>query len=124
MVFMEKQKLLKQKIEITKELKKFTEEILELSLKTDYIKVDSMIEHRQQYIDKINYINEEMNNINNVIVKDTDEIANLKKEARSLFKEIADIDKLIRNNINNELKEVKKSLNQPETLINSLNIKA
>ena len=121
---MEKQKLLKQKIEITKELKKFTEEILELSLKTDYIKVDSMIEHRQQYIDKINYINEEMNNINNVIVKDTDEIANLKKEARSLFKEIADIDKLIRNNINNELKEVKKSLNQPETLINSLNIKA
>lgn len=121
-MFMEK--LYEQKLEIAMKLKSFTEEILKMSLKTDYIKVDSMIEQRQQYIDKINYVNEEINNKNNVLVKDSDKIANLKKELREVFKEISEIDKLIRNNINNELKDVKKKLNQPETLINSLNIKA
>jgi chromosome segregation ATPase len=118
------EKLYKQKHEIAMKFKSFTEEILEMSLKTDFIKVDSMIEQRQQYIDEINHINEEIKNINNVVVKDPDEIADLKKEIREIFIEIAEIDKLIRTNINNELKSVKKILNQPETLINSLNIKA
>jgi soluble cytochrome b562 len=118
------EELLKEKLNAAKELKIFTEEILEMSLKTDFIKVDSMIEQRQQYIDEISHINEEINNISNVVVKDTDEIVDFKKEIREIFIEIAEIDKLIRTNINNELKSVKKSLNQPETLINTLNIKA
>lgn len=122
MMFMEK--LFKQKLEMAKNMKSFTEEIFEMSLKTDYILVDSMIEQRQQYIDKINCINEEINNKNIAFVKDTNDIAKIKKELREVFREIAEIDKLIRNNINNELKDVKKKLNQPETLINSLNIKA
>lgn len=117
------EKLLKEKLKAAQKLKIFTEEIMVLSLKTDYIKVNSMIDQRQQRIEKINNINEEIYKKNNSIEKDIEQIDSLKKEIREVFKDIVEIDKLMHNNITNELKIVKKKLNQPEELINSLNIK-
>lgn len=115
------EKLLKEKLEAAKELRSFTMEIKELSLKTDYTKVNSMIEERQQYIEKINILNAKINNENNSNALDTE---GLKKEIREVFMEISQVDNFIRNNINNELKIVKKNLNQPEASTYTLNIKA
>lgn len=118
------EKLLKEKLEAAKELRSFTMEIKELSLKTDYTKVNSMIEERQQYIEKINILNAKINNENNSNALDTEGIKKLKKEIREVFMEISQVDNFIRNNINNELKIVKKNLNQPEASTYTLNIKA
>ncbi|MGD9568596.1 MAG: hypothetical protein AB7V48_09750 [Sedimentibacter sp.] len=119
------EELLKEKLEVTKELRSFTKQILDVSLKTEYDKVNSMIEERQEYIDKINKINEKIIEIENkeanyTYSKDTRII---KKEIRLVFSEISDMDNLIRKNINNELKNVKSILIQPEST-KLVNIKA
>ncbi|WP_313162749.1 hypothetical protein [Sedimentibacter sp.] len=105
------EKLLKNKLEAAKELKEFTEKIVSLSLKTEYDKVNSMIEQRKLFIEKINFINEKLNDFG---TGETDEAKEIKKEIRTVFKEISDMDNLIRKNINTELRDVKKNLNQPD----------
>lgn len=113
--------LLINKLEAVKELRNYTKEIIELSLKIEYNKVNSMIDERQQFIEKINTINEEIKNSN---FSETSKVKNIKKEIREILKETADMDNIIRKNISNELKNVKKSLNQPDNHSKALNIKA
>lgn len=120
------EELLKNKLKAAKELVNFTKEIMEISLITDYDRVHSMIDERQQYIEKINIINEKMNEFSKIDenLVESSKVKNLKQEIRETFKEIAELDNSIRKNINNELISVKKSLNQPEALLGQINIKA
>lgn len=120
------EKLLKNKFEAVVELKNFTKEISAHSVKTEYDKVNSMIEERQQYIKKINGINEEINKATELCSSftESDEIKNLRKEIREVLKETVEMDNLIRKNISNELKSVKNILNQPEKSKKMVNIKA
>ena len=119
------EELLKIKLKAAKELKLLTKEIMELSLKTEYDKVNSMLGERQQFIEKINTINlrisEAKNNVNFIESK---EIKTLNNEMKNVFSEIFETDNIIRKNINTELKDVKQKLNHPETQTNSLNLKA
>lgn len=115
------EELLKNKLEAANELRNFTKEIMDLSLKTEYDKVNFMIDQRLQFIEKINAINEK---IKNCSFEETCEIKEIKNEIRETFKEIADMDNLIRKNLNEELKDVKKNLNQPEVTTKLINIKA
>lgn len=115
--------LLRDKLKIAKEFKKITLNINELPLKTEYDRVNSLIEERQQFIDGINTINEkiteEKNNKNYI---DLDRIKKLNKEIQQVFKEIYETDNKIRKNINIELKIVKEKLNYPEAYT-TVNIK-
>ena len=112
--------LLNNKLNAVNELKKYTEEIVELSLKTEYDKVNTMIDQRQKIIENINSINEK---IKTCCIAETGEINAIKKEIRSTLKEIADMDNIIRKNISDELKYVKKHLNQSD-ISQSISIKA
>ncbi len=114
------EELLKNKLNAVIELKKYTEEIVELSLKTEYDKVNTMIEQRQKFIEDINTINEIIKKCG---ISETVETIDIKKEIRSTLKEIADMDNIIRKNISDELKNVKKYLNQPDKS-QSISIKA
>lgn len=114
--------LLIAKIEKATELKNYTKEILSLSLKTDYMKVQSMIDNRQAFMEDIDKIDLQIKAINNIV--ENDEIKNLKKELRGIFKEITELDNIMRNKLNEELKSVKKNLNKPEVSTGLLNLKA
>lgn len=116
------EELLIKKIETAKELRSHTKEIMSMPLKTEYMKVSAMIDERQSYIEKIDRINAELKELDKNFIE-TNEIKALKKELREIFKEVSELDNLIRKNINDELKNVKKNLNQPETLSKTLNIK-
>lgn len=120
------EKLLKEKLELAKELKDFTKKIMEVSPKNEYDKINLMIDERQKYIEKIDELNSKISEMDNKKLNSlySDDVKIIKKELRLIFSEIADIDNLIRKNINSELKNVKKVLNQPETTAKSLNIKA
>lgn len=119
------EELLKSKLDLVKELKNFTKEIMGISPKNEYDKVNSMIDERQKYIEKINELNAKISEIENKDIKisHSDDVKTIKKEMRLIFSEIADMDNLIRKNINDELKNVKKNLNQPEATSKSLNVK-
>ena len=116
--------LLEEKIKNAKELQNLTKEIVSKSLKVDYMVVESMIDERRVYIEKIDKINAELKAFENYNYIETNEIEALKKESREIFKEISELDNIIRKNINEELKNVNKSLNQPEINSKFLNIKA
>ena len=112
------EELLRNKLEAAKELKKLTSFVNELSLIIDYNRVNSLLDERQQYIDKINVINEKISEVKskeNYV--ETNEIKKLNKDISRVFTEIYEIDKVIRKNINIELKSVKEKLNYSETNI-------
>ena len=105
------EELLKNKLKAAKELKKVTSVINELSLITDYNKVNSLIDEREQYIGKVNLINDKISKAeSNTSYIETNEIRRINKELRRVFIEINEIDNAIRKNINNELKTVKEKL--------------
>lgn len=117
------EELLKNKLKAAAKLKKLTAEINELSLKTDYDKVNSLIDKRQQLIDEIDAINEgviEKGSNNSSIC--SEDIKKLNKEIQKVFKEIYETDNIIRKNINIELKLTKEKLNRPQSST-SVNIK-
>ncbi|HBD64641.1 MAG TPA: hypothetical protein DC038_09425 [Clostridiales bacterium] len=120
------EELLKKKLEAAMEMKNFTEEIRSLSPKTDYDKINSMLDERQVRIENINAINEEIKKKEELYSKfgEFGKFDYLKKEIREVFKETAEIDNLIRKNLNDELKNVKSILNQPEEPTRLINIKA
>ena len=120
------EELLKNKLAAAEEFKDITREILSLSPKSEYEKVSLLIEKRQQYITKINIMDEKINKAKKLaeVVKESDEAKRLRNEIREIFKETADMDNLIRKKLNSELKNLKNILNQPETNIKLVNIKA
>lgn len=119
------EELLKNKLEAARELRSFTKEIMSMSPKTEYGRVSSTLGERQQHIEKINNINKKINEAEIAGgLPESTEIKSLKREIRGVFREIAEMDNLIRKKLNSELKSVKIILNQPEALTKSLNIKA
>jgi conjugal transfer/entry exclusion protein len=119
------EELLKNKLGAAQEFKDITNEILSLSPKAEYEKISSLIERRQQYIEKVNVIDEKINKNQELDDKFTEsnEAKRLKSEIRETFKETAKMDNQIRKNLNGELKNLKNILNQPETATNLVNIK-
>jgi hypothetical protein len=110
--------LLRNKLKAAEELKTLTLIINELSLIFDYNRVNSLIDERQQYIDKINIIDEKIIEAKcNTNYVETNEIKQLDKDIRKTFKEIYEIDKAIRKNLITELKTVKEKLNYSDTNI-------
>ena len=80
------EELLKIKLKAAKELKLLTKEIRELSPKTEYDKVNSMLGERQQLIEKINTINLRINEAkNNANFIESNEIKTLNKEIKNVF---------------------------------------
>lgn len=120
------EKLLRDKLEAVRELRSFTKEIMALSSKTEYDEVNSMLDERQRRIEKIDNINKDIDTIekSSGSITESGEIRNLKNETREAIREIAEMDNLIRKNINDELKGVKNILNQPEASSGLVNIKA
>lgn len=120
------EELLRKKLEAVVELRSFTIEISKLSPKTDYEKISAMIDGRQRYIEKINALGEEISKKEELYSKvgEADKFSSLKKEIRELFRETAETDNMIRKNLNEELKNVKTILNQPEESVRLINIKA
>jgi len=120
------EKLLKNKLEAVENLNNFTREIMELPLKVEYTKVSSMIAERKKYIEKINDIDIEINEYikNCGKFKESEEAKSLKIKIKILITETIEMDKEIRNNVNDELKSVKASLNQPKSYSKLVNIKA
>lgn len=123
---MEIEKLLKEKLEAVENINSFTKEIMALSLKIEYSKVNAMIIERQEYIKKINSIDLEINEYIKDCkkYKETDEIKSIKRKIKTLVTETIEMDKTIRKNVSDELKSVKANLNQPKTLSTLVNIKA
>ncbi len=120
------EELLRKKLEAVVELQSFTIEISKLSPKTDYEKISAMIDARKKHIEKINEISEEISKNEELYLRfgETDKFKVLKKEIMELFKEIAETENLIRKKLNDELKNVKNILNQPEEPARLINIKA
>jgi lipoate-protein ligase A len=118
--------LLDSKLKAAREFKNITIKTASLSMKTDYEKVNLLIEERQEHIEKINVINEEISKAEEPCSSftESDEIKRLKSEICEVFKETAEMDKLIRKNVNDELKNLKNILNQPETFTKLVNIRA
>ena len=117
--------LLNEKMEMAKKLIFLTKEISAMSLKTEYNKVNSMLDERQSLIENINNINTKLKElIQNDTFKETNEIKKLKNKLREIFKEINELDNVIRGNINDELRNVKKILNKPDSPSRLLNLKA
>lgn len=113
--------LFKSKLEAVERLKSFTREITELSFRTDYENVNSMVEKRKEFINEVSEIDEKIKKQN--VIKDTDEVKNIKKLIKQSVQEIIEMDKQIRKNLNDEIKIVKAKLNEP-TSSGQLNIKA
>ncbi|MGB4438639.1 MAG: hypothetical protein WBJ13_05290 [Sedimentibacter sp.] len=120
------EKLLKDKLEAVENLNDFTKEIKALQLKTEYNKVNAMINERQEYIKKIRNIDDEINEYikNHKKFKESEEAKNLKIKIRILVTETIEMDKEIRKNVNDALKSVKASLNQPQSFSKLVNLKA
>lgn len=118
--------LLNSKLKAAKEFKNITMKAASLSMKTDYEKVNLLIEERQQHIEKINVINEEISKVEELSgsLAESNEIKKLKSKICEVFKETAEVDKLIRKNVNDELKNLKNILSQPETSTKLVNIRA
>jgi hypothetical protein len=114
--------LFKSKLEAVERLKSFTMEITELSLKTDYEDVNSMVEKRKDYIVAVSEIDEKIKKISNLI--ETDEVKNIKKLINQSVQEIIEMDKQIRKNLSDEIKIVKARLNEPISSSGQLNFKA
>ena len=106
------EELLKNKLGAAKEFMSITREILSLSPKAEYEKISLLIEKRQQYIEKINVIDEEINKVQEIT--ESDEVKRLKGEIREIFRETSNMDNFIRKNLNSE----------PETPTKLVNIKA
>lgn len=117
--------LLNEKMEMAKKLSFLTQEISTISLKTEYTKVNSMLDERQALIEKINNVNTKLKElIQNDTFKETSEIKEIKIKLREIFKEISELDNVIRGNINDELRNVKRILNKPDSPSRLLNLKA
>jgi len=120
------EKLLNDKLEAVESLNNFTREIMELPLKVEYTKVNALIGERQKYIEKIEDIDIEINEYTKNRGKfiESEESKSLKRKIKILVTETIEMDKEIRNNVNDELKSVKASLNQPKSYSKLVNIKA
>jgi hypothetical protein len=109
------EELLRCKLKEANKFKELTQRINELSIKTEHVNVDSLIEERQGIIDNIDKINltikEEKSKEDYV---ETEEIKRINKEISRVFVKAYEIDNQIRKNINNELKTIKKNLNHPD----------
>lgn len=118
--------LLQEKLEEVEKLRNYTKQILSLSFKTDFEKINVMIKNRQKYesiiysidekIKKFNLESDEKFNENSMI---TDR---LKNDIRESVNQTIIMDKEIRNKLNNELKSMKEIMNEPEKT-SKLNIK-
>jgi chromosome segregation ATPase len=115
--------LLKLKLKKAEELKNYTLEIVSVSSKSDYMKIQSMLENRQALIDEIDILDKQIRELSLDSSMETSETKDLKRELREMFKEIYEIDNEIRKKLNDELKNVKKNLNKPESPT-TLNFKA
>lgn len=113
--------LLKEKLLLASFLKSLTKEIIALSSKQNYEKINLMLDERQAIIDKINLIDKDIKTQNQT---EDNKIKELKKQLKTIFIETAKLENLLRKNIIEELKQVKKNLNQQQAPSNSLNIKA
>ncbi len=118
--------LLQEKLEEVEKLRNYTKQILSLSFKTDFEKINVMIKNRQKYESIIYSIDEEIKKFNS----ESDEKFNensmiterLKNDIRESVNQTIIMDKEIRNKLNNELKSMKEIMNEPEKT-SKLNIK-
>lgn len=118
--------LYKKKLEAVEDLKLFTEKIMNLSFKIEYQKAEAMIDERADYYAKVKEADDKIKeSIDNTTgYKETSQIKNIKSLIRKSLEETIEMDKCIRKNLNEELKNVKLSLNQPSTSSKVLNVKA
>lgn len=120
--------LLKEKLDQVIKLKSLTQETLDLSSKAEALDIYNMIEGRQKYMDNIDLIEQKIKDLESTKKafnkEDENKIANINKEIKEHIKQIVEIDKEIRKNLNLKLKNIKIKLNQPEVLTNpKINLK-
>lgn len=117
--------LLQEKLEEVEKLKTHTKKILSLSSKTDFEKINVMIENRQKYMKNIDLINDkiEKNKQEQGYSDDSLITKKIKDDIRESIEQIIEMDAKIRKNTNEELSSTKELLNQP-IYIPKLNLKA
>jgi len=117
--------LLQEKLETAENLRNYTKQIMLLSTKKDFDKINSMIENRKNYEEVLNTIDEKIKNlkISENFCEDSMIIRSLKNDIGKSIKQTIDLDKEIRKKINSEIKDIKENLNQPQKT-SKLNLKA
>nr|WP_312577435.1 hypothetical protein [Sedimentibacter sp.] len=118
--------LFQEKLEEVYNLKNYTQEVILLLQKKDDEEIKCMIERRQRYIDQINLIDIQIKKLdynNEDYLKESYEIKEIQSEIKELIREIINMDKVIRKNINNELKRVKINTVQPDRTYKRVNLK-
>jgi len=108
--------LLQEKLEAAENLRNYTKQILLLSTKKDFKEINSMIENRTKYKEIIDSVDEKIKKLkcDEDFCEDSVIVKNLKDDIRKSINLTIDMDKKIRKNINDELKNTKEKLNQPE----------
>jgi hypothetical protein len=118
--------LLQEKLEEVEKLRNYTKQILSLSFKTDFEKINIMINNRQKYELIIYSIDEKIKKFNSESYEKFNENSmitdSLKNDIRESVNQTIIMDKEIRNKLNNELKSMKEIMNEPEKT-SKLNIK-
>lgn len=116
--------LLNQKLEAILNLKQYTKEIISLSSKIDDEKINSLIDGRVEYFEKINEINDEISlKVKEDNYFETEEMKIINEKIKAELNEIILLDNKLRKNINAEIKNIKDKLNQPKTNSKLINIK-
>lgn len=119
------EELLLEKLSAIKKLKGITEEMLSISLKNDYDKINKLIDERQKCMDDTNIIIEKINMLTeNKEYSKSNTLKSVEKEVRDICTEINNMDKSIRKNINDELDGIRHNLYKPNDYSKLINIKA
>jgi len=117
--------LLREKLESVKELSNYTKIILSLSPKTDFNRINEMIEKRQKYKEVIDLIDEKIDELKSkeIFSDDSKIINDIKIEIEKSIIQVIDMDKEIRKNINEEITSTKQNNFQVNETSKILNIK-
>lgn len=118
--------LYKQKAEAVQKLKSFTREIMSLSVLADYEKIQTMLSDREKYFQNISAVDDKINSIKckSGNPKEAEEINSIKSKIRNSVREIINMDKIIRRNVSEELKDTEGKLNRNTDHPRLVNIKA
>ncbi|MBP1925715.1 hypothetical protein J2Z76_001576 [Sedimentibacter acidaminivorans] len=117
--------LLQEKLEAIENLRNYTKQILSLSFKIDFNKINEMIQKRQKYKESIDLIDAKINELKSreIFSEDSKIIKDIKGDIEKSIQQVIEMDKEIRKKINEELIIIKQNNFQDNETSRVLNIK-
>lgn len=111
-------KLLNSKLELIKKIAELTQEILDLSLTEDFEKYNELMDNRQDLINEIDIVDKKINNLN---LESNESTYIIENEFKTILRDIIDMDKIIKVNIEKEIVSTKNRLNEVEKKLQTSN---